>query len=122
MRPKVYTPAEAKREAAARERKRLEDLLACHIASLKLPAPMREHHFHPDRDWRFDFAWPDLLLAAEVDGGTWSGGRHVRGAGYEDGCLKCDEALLLGWRVLRFTARMVEDGCAVMIIERAIRG
>ena len=41
--------------------------------------PEREYRFHPIRRWRFDFAWPDQLIAVEVDGNAWhtkGGGRH----------------------------------------------
>src|SRR5687768_16750315 len=31
----------------------------------------------PARRWRFDFAWPELKVAVECDGGTFTGGRHV---------------------------------------------
>src|SRR5690606_39740371 len=55
----------------------LEDALALHIRAHKLPEPVREYRFHPERRWRFDFAWPDLRVAAEVEGGIHIGGRHV---------------------------------------------
>ena len=32
----------------------------------------------PDRKWRSDVAWPDVKVALEIDGGTWSYGRHNR--------------------------------------------
>jgi hypothetical protein len=64
------------------------------------------------QDWRFDFSWPNLMTAVEVDGGTWSGGRHVRGGGYEGDCVKCNAAQAMGWRVFRYTAAMVKDGRA----------
>jgi very-short-patch-repair endonuclease len=60
-----------------------------------------EYKFHPDRDWRFDFANPDLMLAIEVDGGVFIGGRHSRGAGMVKDFEKLNEATALGWRVLR---------------------
>ena len=71
------------------------------------------------RDWRFDFAWPDRGLAVEVEGGTWSGGRHTRGGGFEGDCEKYNAAALLGWKVLRFTGGMVESGLAAATLERA---
>lgn len=75
-----------------------------------LPDPVREFKFHPERDWRFDFAWPPLKISVEMEGGIWSRGRHVRGKGYENDCEKYNEAILLGWLILRFTSRMLRDG------------
>lgn len=87
-----------------------------------LPAPVQQHKFHPVRRWRFDMAWPDYKLACEIDGGIWTRGRHVRGAGYRRDCIKGNEALILGWRVLHFTPDMVTDGSAIQYIEYAMRG
>jgi very-short-patch-repair endonuclease len=91
------------------------EALGYEIASLLLPPPVSEHLFAKSikRRWRFDLAWPALLLAVEVDGGTWSGGRHVRGRGYEGDCEKLNTATLMGWRVLRFTSDMVNRGEAI---------
>lgn len=86
-----------------------------------LPAPQREFLFHKRRKWRFDFAWPDLMIAVEVEGGVWSNGRHVRGEGYEKDCEKYNEAQLMGWMVLRFTPGMIKRGKASGIVEKAVR-
>lgn len=86
-----------------------------------LPDPQREFLFHKKRKWRFDLAWPDLLIAVEVEGGIWIGGRHVRGEGYEADCEKYNEAQLAGWMVLRFTPGMIKKGNAGGVIEKAIR-
>lgn len=83
-----------------------------------LPAPEHEHRFHPTRRWRFDFAWPDYKLAAEIEGATWTQGRHTRGQGFENDCTKYNEAAVLGWAVLRFTTEMVRDGRAFDTIAR----
>jgi very-short-patch-repair endonuclease len=99
----------------------LEATLALHIRACGLPEPTREFRFHPRRRWRFDFAYPVERLAVEVEGGTWTGGRHSRGEGFESDCHKYNAAALAGWRVLRFTAAMVEDGTAVRQIEEALR-
>lgn len=98
----------------------LEDTLCWHIKASRLPEPVQEYRFHPVRRWRFDFAWPDLMVAAEVEGGTWARGRHTRGAGFEADCEKYNTAASLGWRVLRFTGAMVEDGRALAALEEMI--
>jgi very-short-patch-repair endonuclease len=99
----------------------LEEKLSFHIRAHKLPEPVREHRFHDKRKWRFDFAWPELKLAAEVEGGTWTGGRHTRGVGFEKDCEKYNSATALGWKVYRFTSGMISDGSAVLVIENAIK-
>jgi len=95
-------------------------LLATQIRALRLPSPEREHRFHATRRWRFDFAWPALKVAAEVEGGIWTGGRHVRGKGYESDCMKYSVAALAGWIVIRATPGMVHDGDAVLLVAAAL--
>lgn len=68
----------------------------------------REHRFHEKRRWRFDFAHLPSKTAIELDGGTWSGGRHVRGKGFEQDCIKINTAVSLGWRVFRLTSTMLK--------------
>ena len=98
----------------------LEAALAYQLRALRLPAPVREHRFAPPRRFRFDFAWPDYLVACEVDGGTYAYGRHARGDGIHRDCEKACEAAILGWRVLRVDSHMVTDGTALQLIERAL--
>lgn len=93
------------------KRSRLELELERQLNALKI-AFVVEYKFSPVRRWRFDFAWPQAYAAAEVQGGTWRGGRHTRGAGYEGDCAKYNAATLMGWKVLQFTSRMVKDGTA----------
>ncbi len=98
----------------------LEDTLALFIQGSDVPAPEREFRFHPTRKWRFDFAWPALMWAVEVQGGTWVNGGHSRGKGMARDMEKRNEATLLGWRVLYFDTDMVNDGEAIQVIERAL--
>ena len=70
---------------------------------------------------RADFAFIDHWILVEVDGGTFSGGRHVRGKGYEDDCRKINEATRLGWRVYRFTTEMVKSGEAIALLETELK-
>ena len=98
----------------------LEQALIWQIRIAKMPAPVTELRFLPPRRWRFDLAWPDIMLACEVEGGTWVQGRHSRPQGMTNDCEKYNEALIAGWRVLRVTGDMVSDGRALDYVERAI--
>ncbi|CAA9447715.1 MAG: hypothetical protein AVDCRST_MAG02-566 [uncultured Rubrobacteraceae bacterium] len=86
-----------------------------------LPIPKRGVKFHPARDWRFDYYWPELRFALEVEGGqSVPGGHHQRRGGYEADCLKYAEAALMGFTLLRFTSKQVFDGTALEYVERAV--
>jgi hypothetical protein len=72
------------------------------------------------KDWRFDFAIPGLFIAFEVEGGTFTNGRHTRGVGFEEDCEKYNAATLLGWRVYRVTRAMIEDGRAFTLAQNVL--
>ena len=76
------------------------------------------------QDWRFDFAFPWMMVALELDGGTWTKGRHTRGAGYRGDCEKLNAATSLGWRCYRVTTDMLRDDPAgvVAMVREAIDG
>lgn len=99
----------------------IEELFALHVRADKLPAPTREFQFDPTRKWRFDFCWPDQRLAVEVEGGIHSGGRHTRGAGFEQDARKYLAATLAGWCVVRVTGKMVRDGSAIAAARELLR-
>ena len=100
----------------------LELLMIEQLREKKITGYMMEFRFHPTRRWRFDFAFEKIKLAVEVEGGTWSGGRHTTGSGFEKDCEKYAEALILGWRVLRLTSTMVKKRTAINYIEKMIKG
>ena len=62
-----------------------------------------EYRFDQKRRWRFDFADPLNLVAIEVEGGVWTGGRHTRAKGFLGDVEKYNRAAFLGWRVFRCT-------------------
>ena len=89
----------------------------CEVQGL---SPAHEWKFHPKRRWRFDFAFPDVKLAIEIEGGIWQGGRHSRGLGFEEDCVKYAEAAILGWRVIRASTGQVISGQAIDWTLRAL--
>lgn len=103
----------ASRKPIPKARSVIEETLILQIRADGLPAPVREYRFHPERKWRFDLCWPDRMLGVECEGATWVNGRHTTGAGFEKDCEKINAAQLMGYRVLRYTRRMVETGSAV---------
>lgn len=91
----------------------------CRAAGLPVPVP--EHRFAPPRRWRFDWAWPDIRLALEVEGGVWTGGRHTRGAGFVKDMEKYNAATIAGWRVVRCTPGDVRSCKVVGLLWSAVR-
>jgi very-short-patch-repair endonuclease len=94
-----------------------EFLLHCQAYKLE---PVSEYRFHPLRKWRFDFFFPADSLAVEIEGGTWSNGRHSRGKGFEEDIRKYNAAAKMGIIVLRFTTAMVKSGEAIDEVRSAL--
>lgn len=73
----------------------------------------REYKFHPKRKWRFDFAYPQYMIAIEFEGLISEKSRHTTIVGYTNDCEKYTEAAKLGWIVLRYTAlsycKLIDD-------------
>lgn len=101
----------------------LEGMLLGQIAERGLPAPVRQSNLPwkaSGRAFRADFLWPEHRLICEVQGGSYSGGRHTTGAGYERDRVKSVLAQLAGYRVLEVTGRHVRDGSALTWIADAL--
>jgi hypothetical protein len=106
-----------------------ELLLSVQLEQAGIPFE-REYRFHPERKWRSDFiAWHPAAsqydpeygrLLIEIDGGSWVAGRHTRGTGFEKDAEKLNAAAELGYRVLRYTPRMIESGEALEQIRRIL--
>ena len=98
-----------------------EELLIQHLKTFKRIDFQREYRFDTLRRWRFDIAWPTLLFAVEIEGGTGrfaSQSRHTSYTGYSADLEKYNQAVLSHWRVLRFTTAQVKTGYAIEMINR----
>jgi very-short-patch-repair endonuclease len=83
--------------------------------------PVQEYRFHPERKWRFDYAWVEAKVAVEVEGGAYTGGRHTRGRGFINDMEKYNAAAAAGWCVLRFTPSQLHEASTYDMIVDAIR-
>jgi very-short-patch-repair endonuclease len=90
----------------------LEASFDYHWRILGGPLLTPEHVFAPPRKWRMDRAHCESRTCIELDGGTYSGGRHTTGNGYAKDCEKLNAATALGWAVFRLTSDMLRDAPA----------
>ena len=105
-----------------------ETLLAVQLEQAGIPFET-EVKFHPDRKWRADFMvrpgdpfsskWSPAILI-EIDGGTWSLGRHNRPSSIAKEYEKGAAAAILGYRVIHCTTEQVNDGTCLSWIRQAL--
>jgi hypothetical protein len=78
-----------------------------------------ECRFYQPRKWRVDVVAIRYLepakhcerkLAVEIEGATWTSGRHTRGSGWERDCEKYNQLAVEGFGLLRFTPKQVLRG------------
>jgi hypothetical protein len=100
----------------------LERRLARLLDGVSTPPVVRQMSapWWPDGRGRVDFAIPAWRLIVECDGRKW----HAKASAFETDRGRDNAATLNGWRVLRFTYRMIEndpDGCVADIVAAGIR-
>lgn len=97
------------------------DAIFCRLLKINgLPKPEAEYQFHPTRKWRFDYCWPDLKLALEVEGAVWTSGRHTRGSGFLKDVEKYNAAASLGYRLLRCTPDQLCTMETIELVEKSL--
>lgn len=92
-----------------------------YLVARGLPKPETELRFHPERKWKFDFAWPAKKVALEVNGGAFIRGRHSRGQSQVDDWEKLNAAQVLGWKVLQCTPQQMDSGEIVATLLEAFK-
>jgi very-short-patch-repair endonuclease len=80
------------------------------LLAIGYPAPEREYSFDKSigRKHRFDFCWPEAMIALEVNGNAWhteGGGRHGQDADLE----KMNIAQYMGYKVFQVSPAMLKD-------------
>ena len=83
-------------------------------------APAKEYVFHPVRKWRFDYAFLGAKIALEVEGGVYTGGRHIRPKGFLGDVDKYNAAAVMGWRVLRVVPDRLRTFATIEMIKDAM--
>jgi len=115
--PKQQLALEKRRAEA--ERHQAEFRL--HLLAHECTGWYEEFQFHPNRKFRFDFAYPPSKIAVEIDGGIhMDKGGHNTGTAILRDRRKDQEALLLGWRVYRVVPEMIKSGEAIETIKKLI--
>lgn len=113
-------PSKDKTKSKAKDATTASDFFTALCRSNLQAECVKEFRFHPIRKWRFDYALPDHRLAIEVEGGVWSGGRHIRPRGFLGDMEKYNAASALGWRVLRVTPDTLHSSATLELIRQAI--
>ena len=99
----------------------LEETLALHLRCAGISSRFtREFRAIPERKWRWDFGDQASKLLIECEGAIWVKGAHSSGVGITRDIEKANAATLAGYRTLRFTKQMIEDGTALVLILEAL--
>ena len=108
----------------------LEKAFALALQRFRLPPAVEQLKFALDveRKWAFDFAWPQFLVAVELNGivsGFCNGrtvdcGGHGTVVGRTRDMDKGNAAILLGWSVLVFSQSHVSSGDAIIVTQRVL--
>lgn len=78
----------------------------------------REYLFHPQRKFRFDFAFVREKVAVEVEGGLNSPrSAHRSFYGTRRDIFKGNQAIMLGWTVLRLSDVEIKNGSGSRMLE-----
>lgn len=106
-----------------------EELFAFQCRAYKLPQPAAQYRIvspqgrtptGKPKTWIFDFAFLSHALLVEIDGGIWIQGAHAHPVDITRNMAKQNDAVLLGWAVLRFTPAQVKNGEAIAFVQRAL--
>jgi very-short-patch-repair endonuclease len=76
--------------------------------SVNLKGVIKEYRFHQQRRWRIDYAFPEIKLAIEIEGGIWIKGRHINPMGFKKDMEKYNALVEFGWYLLRYEPKKID--------------
>jgi hypothetical protein len=102
------------------------------LKAIGVPPPVAEYKFCADRRWKVDYAWLDVQLIVEIEGGVWigarkkkdgsyskwSGGRHNHPVGYIKDMEKYNKMAELDWVKLSYQPNKVDYDQIKKVYER----
>lgn len=92
----------------ARQPPGAEELAGWLFGSYGLPKPTLEWKFHPKRKWQADLAWPELMIAVEIEGGVFTRGRHTSPQGFIGDMEKYNAYAVMGILLIRILPSQIE--------------
>jgi hypothetical protein len=94
--------------------------------TFRLPDPVAEFQFHPDRKWRVDFYFVcetnGRRVALEVEGGIHTGGRHTNPTGFKGDMEKYNALSMMGIFLVRVTPDSLMDVATFTTIKKVLYG
>lgn len=97
-------------EAAAKKATATLTHQLTHLYSI--PPPVLEHVFYPERGFRLDLAWPEVLLGVDEQGGQRKSGKHNRPDGYARDLEKLALLQWRGWVIIWATPELITQAVA----------
>lgn len=76
--------------------------------SYEIPQPIPEYNFLINRKFCIDYAWPNLSLALEIEGGIYTNGRHITPKGFIKDIEKYNLLTENGWFLLRYPPKKID--------------
>lgn len=100
----------------------IKDKIAFEQELSKLGQWESEHMFAKKlkRQFRFDYCFPDSMLAIEIEGGVWIGGGHTHPTGFVKDMEKYNLACQLGWRILRYEPKHILNRSTLLQIKKTL--
>lgn len=112
----ITVPAPTEAAPRRAERSHLETRFQDQLQEAGIGGWVAEFKPIPGRRFRLDFAWPDRLLAVEVDGAAHRTRERFAGDLEKNALL-----LLAGWRVLHVGRAQILDGRAIQWAKELMR-
>lgn len=85
-----------------------------------IPEPQCEFRFLKDRKFRFDYAWPEAMLAIEKNGAIWKKGGHSSGLGLLRDYEKLNLGQLAGWTILQYTPQQLTSEATLKTLKTVL--